>query len=217
MLLYRVIERFCGKYSVEAIYEVFEVSRSGYYACSASLINAHWERSTKGFNGIRCLYDKDNSGKSTRCHGYFRAAHRRRGTGLRWHGYLGADKRPEATKKNIHGKRIQYKINRRPSQSKDNSARSQSQIKRCERKKSSVRVKVEHVFAVAKLQLRFRKTRYRGLTKQVTKMNMIFALANLTLADRPLPGSFSQCAFTRKSRNTSDCFYGRAFFLASLA
>lgn len=33
-------------------------------------------------------------------------------------GYLGADKRPEAKKKNNHGKRIQYKINRRPSQSK---------------------------------------------------------------------------------------------------
>ena len=31
-------------------------------------------------------------------------------------GYQGADKRPEAKKKNIHGKRIKYKINRRPSQ-----------------------------------------------------------------------------------------------------
>ena len=31
-LKYRVIERFRGKYSVEAMGEVFEVSRSGYYA-----------------------------------------------------------------------------------------------------------------------------------------------------------------------------------------
>ena len=31
-LKYRVIERFRGKYSVEAMCEVFEVSRSGYYA-----------------------------------------------------------------------------------------------------------------------------------------------------------------------------------------
>ena len=30
-LKYRVIERFRGKYSVEAMCEVFEVSRSGYY------------------------------------------------------------------------------------------------------------------------------------------------------------------------------------------
>lgn len=29
---YRVIERFRGKYSTEAMCEVFEVSRSGYYA-----------------------------------------------------------------------------------------------------------------------------------------------------------------------------------------
>ena len=104
-------------------------------------------------------------------------------------GYLGADKRPEARKKNIHGKRIQYKTNRRPSQSKSNSARSKSQIKRREREKPSVRAKVEHVVAVVKLQFQFRKTRYRGLPKQVAKMDMIFALANLILADRPCPAA----------------------------
>lgn len=68
---------------------------------------------------------------------------------------------------------------------KKNSARSQAQIKRREHEKSSVRAKVEHVFAVVKLQLRFRKTRYRGLQKQIAKMNIMFALANLILADRP--------------------------------
>ena len=75
-------------------------------------------------------------------------------------GYLGAEKRPEARKKNTAGKKIRYKINRHPSQSKNNSARSQAQIKRREHEKSSVRAKVEHVFAVLKLQLRYRKTRY---------------------------------------------------------
>ena len=100
-------------------------------------------------------------------------------------GYLGAEKRPEAPKKNKAGKSVHYKINRRPSQSKKNSARSQAQIKRREHEKSSVRAKVEHVFAVVKLQLRFRKTRYRGLQKQIAKMNIMFALANLILADRP--------------------------------
>ena len=78
-----------------------------------------------------------------------------------------------------------YKINRRPNQSKNNSARSQAQIKRREHEKSSVRAKVEYIFAVVKLQLRFRKTRYRGLQKQIAKMNIMFALANLILADRP--------------------------------
>ena len=100
-------------------------------------------------------------------------------------GYLGAEKRPEALKKNKAGKSVHYKINRRPSQSKKNSARSQAQIKRREHEESSVRAKVEHVFAVVKLQLRFRKTRYRGLQKQIAKMNIMFALANLILADRP--------------------------------
>ena len=86
---------------------------------------------------------------------------------------------------NKAGKSVHYKINRRPSQSKKNSARSQAQIKRREYEKSSVRAKVEHVFAVVKLQLRFRKTRNRGLQKQIAKMNIMFALANLILADRP--------------------------------
>lgn len=62
--------------------------------------------------------------------------------------------------------------------------RSRAQIKRREREKSSVRAKVEHVFAVVKGQLRYRKTRYRGLRKQIAKLNILFVLANLILADR---------------------------------
>ena len=100
-------------------------------------------------------------------------------------GYLGAEKRKDAVKKSRHGERIRYKINRRPSQISKKSARSQAQLKRREHEKSSVRVKVEHVFAVVKGQLRYRKTRYRGLRKQTAKLNMMFALANLILADRP--------------------------------
>lgn len=80
---------------------------------------------------------------------------------------------------------IKYKLNRRPSQSKDNSVRSKAQIKRREREKSSVRSKVEHVFGVVKGLLRYRKTRYKGLRKQTAKLNIMFALANLILADRP--------------------------------
>ena len=73
-------------------------------------------------------------------------------------GYLGAEKREDATVRNNQGKRIRYKINRRPSQSKHASTRSRAQIKRREREKSSVRAKVEHVFAVVKNQLHYRKT-----------------------------------------------------------
>lgn len=63
--------------------------------------------------------------------------------------------------------------------------RSQAQIKRREHEKSSVRAKVEHVIGVVKKQFRYCKTRYRGLRKQTAKLNMMFALANLYLADRP--------------------------------
>ena len=100
-------------------------------------------------------------------------------------GYLGADKRENAILKNRSGKKIKYIINRRPSQSKNLSTRAKGQIKRREREKSSVRAKVEHVFAVVKKQLRYRKTRYRGLRKQTAKNYIMFALANLILADRP--------------------------------
>ena len=99
-------------------------------------------------------------------------------------GYLGVEKREDAVIKNLAGKKIKYKTNRRPSQSKNKSVRSQAQIKRREHEKSSVRAKVEHVFGVVKGQFRYRKTRYRGLRKQTTKLNILFALANLILADR---------------------------------
>ena len=100
-------------------------------------------------------------------------------------GYIGAEKREDAVVKNKQGKKIKYKTNRRPSQIQKKSKRSQAQIKRIEHEKSSIRAKVEHVFAVVKGQLRYRKTRYRGLRKQTAKLYMMFALANLILAARP--------------------------------
>lgn len=100
-------------------------------------------------------------------------------------GYLGVQKRDEALIHNNEGKKIRYTINRRPSQYKNNSARSQGQIKRREREKSSIRAKVEHVFGVVKGLFGYRKTRYRGRPKQREKLHMLFALANLLLADRP--------------------------------
>lgn len=99
-------------------------------------------------------------------------------------GYIGAEKREDAIVHNQRGKKINYRINRRPSQRKNKSLQSQGQIKRREREKSSVRAKVEHVFGVVKGLFGYRKTRYRGLQKQTAKLNMLFALANLVLADR---------------------------------
>lgn len=100
-------------------------------------------------------------------------------------GYLGAGKRGDAIIRNKAGRKIKYRINRRPSQVKKPSKSGQYTAKKAERVKSSVRAKVEHGFGVVKKQLRFRKTRYRGLEKQSTKFNIMFALANLILSDRP--------------------------------
>ena len=100
-------------------------------------------------------------------------------------GYLGAGKREDAIVRNKSGHKIKYKINRRPSQVKKLSKSGQYAARKAEHVKSSVRAKAEHVFGVVKKQLRFRKTRYRGLEKQQAKFNILFALANLILADRP--------------------------------
>lgn len=100
-------------------------------------------------------------------------------------GYLGAGNREDATVRNESGHKIKYKINRRPSQIRKLSKSGQYATRKVEHIKSSVRAKVERVFGVVKRQLHFRKTRYRGLEKQQAKFHIMFALANLILADRP--------------------------------
>ena len=99
-------------------------------------------------------------------------------------GYIGADKRPEAIRKNKQGKKIKYIINRKQSSINKLSKCGQYAAKKREHEKSSVRCKVEHVFAVVKRLFGYRKTRYRGLRKQMLKSYIMFALANLYLADR---------------------------------
>ena len=99
-------------------------------------------------------------------------------------GYLGAEKRKDAVRRNRQGKKIRYKINRKPTEIRKHTERSQAQLRRREHEKSSIRAKVEHVFAVVKRLFRFRKTRYRGLAKQTQKLNILFALANLYQADK---------------------------------
>ena len=99
-------------------------------------------------------------------------------------GYIGADKRPEAIRKNKQGKKIKYIINRKQSSINKLSKSGQYSAKKREHEKSSVRCKVEHVFAVVKRLFGYRKTRYRGLRKQMLKSYIMFALANLYLADR---------------------------------
>ena len=99
-------------------------------------------------------------------------------------GYIGAQKRPDAIVRNNKGKKIKYQICRKPSSLKKLSKSGQYAARKAEHKKSSVRCKVEHVFAVVKKIFGYRKTRYRGLRKQTANNYIMFALANLYLADR---------------------------------
>ena len=99
-------------------------------------------------------------------------------------GYIGAEKHEDAVTHNNQGKKIIYRTNRKPSQIKRLSRSGQYKAKKKEHQKSSVRAKVEHVFAVVKNLFGYRKTRYRGKRKQTATLNMLFALANLYLADK---------------------------------
>ena len=62
------------------------------------------------------------------------------------------------------------------------------------RRKSSVRSKVEHPFHVIKNLFRHRKTRYRGLAKNEAHLFSLFGLANLVLANRRTPASHGRGA-----------------------
>ena len=98
-------------------------------------------------------------------------------------GYIGVEKREDSVTRNKYGKKIKYRICRRPSTLKKLSRSGQYKARKVEHKKSSVRCKVEHVFGVVKNLFRCRKTRYRGRVKVDSQLKMVFALANLFLAD----------------------------------
>ena len=100
-------------------------------------------------------------------------------------GYLGIDQHEEVPKVNRDGKPIQFRINLRRSSLKKLPEAQQKKAREVEHAKSSIRSKVEHVFAVVKGMFRYRKTRLRGLPKVDAQLHMLFALANLILADRP--------------------------------
>lgn len=94
-------------------------------------------------------------------------------------GYLGIEKRPEIAE-DEHLSKIEYRINRRPGKlrhMKDNGG--QDWERYIERRKSSVRSKVEHPFRFLKVQCGFRKTVYRGLAKNLNRVLVLFASSNL--------------------------------------
>ncbi len=55
-----------------------------------------------------------------------------------------------------------------------------------EKRKASVRAKVEHPFLQVKRRFGYAKVRYRGLAKNTQRLTFLLALANLMTAERHL-------------------------------
>ena len=92
-------------------------------------------------------------------------------------GYQGVEKRPENG-----GMRIEWRVAMRPSVRRGldpESAQAQG-----EKRKASIRAKVEHPFLYVKRHFGYAKVRYRGLYKNTQRLAMLFGLANLLKAER---------------------------------
>ena len=77
-----------------------------------------------------------------------------------------------------HFANIDYRITHRPKslpKVSDNAIDGERYI---DYRKSAVRCKVEHAFKIIKDTFGFRKVRYRGIAKNLNKLNVLFALLN---------------------------------------
>ena len=73
------------------------------------------------------------------------------------------------------------RIVRRPKSIKDVSDNAVNWEKEIDHRKSSVRCKVEHAFHYIKVRFKFTKVRYRGIAKNLHKLNVLFACTNLLM------------------------------------
>ena len=96
-------------------------------------------------------------------------------------GFIGIEKRPEI-KSDEKKSRIEYRINRRPGTLSRKYQGYALEMERMEeRRKSSVRSKVEHPFRIVKVLFGYRKTVYRGLSKNLNRLYILFGSANLLM------------------------------------
>ena len=100
-------------------------------------------------------------------------------------GYQGAHKRPDAKVD------VKWHVAMRPGKRKllDKTDPVDALTGQVERIKASIRAKVEHPFRVIKRQFGHVKVRYRGLAKNTAHLHTLFALANLWMVRKRLPGS----------------------------
>lgn len=103
-------------------------------------------------------------------------------------GYLGIEKREEIAS-DAHLSCIDYRINRRIGSIQKTPEGFINWEKQIERRKSSVRSKVEHPFLIVKRLFGYSKTIYKGLAKNSHRLYMLFTSANVLMcmrAGRPL-------------------------------
>lgn len=91
-------------------------------------------------------------------------------------GYQGIDKRPEH-----EGREVEWKTAMRPGK-RAVLARG-SRTARAERKKASIRAKVEHPFRYVKQVFGYAKVRYRGLHKNTQRLALLLGFTNLLIGD----------------------------------
>lgn len=104
--------------------------------------------------------------------------------GLADAGYQGVEKRPEMMAAHPH---VQWHIAAKRSKVKAlPEGPLKTAVQACEKVKAQVRALVEHPFHIVKNLFRHRKTRYRGLAKNLAQLYTLFALANLVIAKRAL-------------------------------
>ncbi len=95
-------------------------------------------------------------------------------------GYRGAPSRVERED-------VQWNIATRPSEIANMpEGRAKDRVRKQERRKASVRAKVEHPFRVIKRQFGLMKVRFRGLDKNTGHLLTLFALSNLWMARKKL-------------------------------
>jgi IS5 family transposase len=95
-------------------------------------------------------------------------------------GYIGISKRPEIISDGIKSA-IEYRINIRPGKLRKRTDAGAQWDLLIERMKSSVRSKAEHPFRFVKQVFGYRKTACRGLSKNLNRLYMLFASANLVM------------------------------------
>lgn len=94
-------------------------------------------------------------------------------------GYQGVDRRPDIAG-DEHRNTVQFRVAAR----KGRLATMPAPDRAVESRKASVRAKVEHPFLIVKRDFGFRKTRYRGLAKNLNHLHVAFASANWLMRAR---------------------------------